>query len=129
MASKQQDVEAFLNDSGHARLAEVRTLRAALLEGIPGLTERIKWNAPSLGPEGTDRITFRLQPGDRVEVVLHRGTSVRSTDGFTFDDPDGLIAWAAPDRGVVVVRDAPDLATRLPLIVRTCRRWVETTRD
>lgn len=129
MAAKQVDVEGFLAGSAHGRISEVRALRAALLAGIPGLTERIKWNAPSLGPDGTDRITFRLQPGDRVELVLHRGTSVRTMDGFTFDDVDGLIAWAAPDRGVIVVRDATDLAARTPAIVATCRRWIDATRD
>jgi len=129
VAAKQDDVEGFLAASAHGRLDEVRRLRAALLDGIPGLTERIKWNAPSLGPDGTDRITFRLQPGDRVELVLHRGTSVRTMDGFTFDDVAGVIAWAAPDRGVIVVRDAADLAARTPAIVDTCRRWVDATRD
>lgn len=129
MAAQQDDVDGYFAASTHGRLDEVRALRAALLSGVPGLTERIKWKAPSLGPDGTDRITFRLQPGDRVELVLHRGTSVRSMDGFTFDDADGLIAWAAPDRGVIVVRDAADLEERLPRIVDTCRRWVEATRD
>jgi hypothetical protein len=129
MAAKPQDVEAFLAASTHARLAEVRDVRAALLAAMPELTERVKWNAPSLGPDGTDRITFRLQPGDRVELVLHRGTASRPDDGFAFDDPDGVIAWAAPDRGVIVVRDADDLAERRTLIVATCRRWVEATRD
>lgn len=129
MAARQHDVEAYLTASTHPRLAEVRALRAALLEAMPDLTERVKWNAPSLGPDGTDRLTFRLQPGDRVELVLHRGTANRPEDGFTFDDPDGLVAWAAPDRGVISVRDAADLDDRLTLIVATCRRWVDATRD
>lgn len=129
MAAKTTDVAAYLASSTHGRLDEVVALRQALLDGIPGLTERIKWNAPSLGPDGTDRLTFRLQPGDRVELVLHRGTSVRDTAGFAFHDPDGLVAWSTPDRGVIVVRDARDLAERTPSIVATCRRWVEATRD
>ncbi len=129
MAATTSDVGTFLATSAHSRLDEVRALRQALLDGIPGLTERIKWNAPSLGPDGTDRLTFRLQPGDRVELVLHRGAAVRGADGFAFDDPDGLIAWSTPDRGVIVVRDAVDLAERTTSIVATCRRWVEATRD
>jgi len=128
MAGERQDVEAFLAASTHSRLAEVRDLRAALLAAMPELTERVKWNAPSLGPDGADRLTFRLQPGDRVELVLHRGTAPRPDDGFAFDDPDGLIVWAAADRGVIAVRDAADLAERRALIVATCRRWVESTR-
>ncbi len=55
--------------------------------------------------------------------------SVRGTDGFVFDDPDGLIVWATPDRGVIAVRDSADLAARTPAVVATCRRWVDATRD
>jgi len=129
MPQRPDEVETFLAESSHARIAEVRALRDALLLAMPGLTERIKWNAPSLGPAGTDRITFRLQPGDRVELVLHRGAAPRAADGFSFEDPDGLIAWAAPDRGVIVVRDAADLQARSAAIVETCRRWVAATTD
>ena len=129
MPQRPDEVETFLAESTHARIVEVRALRDALLGAMPELTERIKWNAPSLGPAGTDRITFRLQPGDRVELVLHRGSAPRAADGFVFDDPDGLIAWAAPDRGVIVVRDTADLQARSAAIVETCRRWVAATTD
>lgn len=129
MPRRPDEVETFLAESPHPRIAEVRALRDALLGAMPALTERIKWNAPSLGPAGTDRITFRLQPGDRVELVLHRGAAARAADGFAFDDPDGLITWAAPDRGVIVVRDAADLQARSASIVETCRRWVAATSD
>lgn len=129
MPARADEVETFLAESAHARIGEVRALRDALLDALPGVTERIKWNAPSLGPAGTDRITFRLQPGDRVELVLHRGSAPRAADGFAFDDPDGLITWAAPDRGVIVVRDAADMQARAASIVDVCRRWVAATSD
>ena len=72
-----------------------------ILEASPELVEHIKWNAPSYQIDGDDRITMRLKPGDRVELVLHRGAPKR-TDAFEFVDPVGLVEWKTNDRGVVV---------------------------
>jgi hypothetical protein len=32
-----------------------------------------KWNAPSFRHAGEDRVTFRLQPGDKLQLIFHRG--------------------------------------------------------
>ena len=76
MARAPETVEAYLDALVHARADDVRTVRAALLT-LDGVTERVKWNAPSCCIDGDDRITFRLQPGDRVELVFHRGARTR----------------------------------------------------
>jgi hypothetical protein len=126
MAAKSPSVEAFLADLEHQRKPEVEALRQAILSGVPGLTERIKWNAPSFGPGDDDRITMRLQPGDRLQLVLHRGAKARPVDGFTFSDPAALIAWAAADRGVVTI--APGELDQLrAALVDLLRRWVAAT--
>jgi hypothetical protein len=129
MARAPQTVEAFLDGLEHARLDDVREVRAALI-ALDGVTERVKWNAPSLCIDGDDRITFRLQPGDRVEIVLHRGSRTRDDAAtFTFDDPSGLIAWSTPDRGVIAfAADAP-VATLLPQVLEVARAWLTATRD
>lgn len=80
----------------------------------------MKWNAPSYA----DRVTMRLHPGPRVELVLHRGAKPRELAGFTFDDPGGRVAWAAPDRGVVVLTGPADLDDGLTDLVR---RWLAAT--
>lgn len=122
-------VDEYLGALRHPRIAEIHRLREAILGADPDLVETIKWNAPSFGYPGTDRVTLRLQPGDRLEVVFHRGTATRD-DGFAFDeDPTGLIAWAAADRGVVVINDAPMLDATLPDIVALVRAWLLATRD
>jgi hypothetical protein len=47
-----------------------------------------------------DRITFRLQPGDRVQLVFHRGTRKRDdATTFSFQDGTGLMEWVAPRPG------------------------------
>jgi hypothetical protein len=119
-------VDAFMQQLQHGRKAEVEALRALIGAAVPGLSERIKWNAPSYGPGSDDRITMRLQPGDRVQIVLHRGAKPKTLAGFSFDDPAGLVEWATPDRGVVTIAPgqldavAEDLAELL-------RQWIAAT--
>jgi hypothetical protein len=55
-------VRSFLEDLKHARKDEVLAVRDVVLSADPGITERIKWKAPSFCIDGDDRITFRLQP-------------------------------------------------------------------
>ncbi len=124
----KQSVEQYMAGLVHARHDEVETLRVALRAAAPDLVETIKWNAPSYGPAGTDRITMRLQPGDRVELVFHRGAAKRD-DAFHFEDPTGLLTWAAPDRGVLAVTDRAMLDARLADIVALAGAWLAATRD
>ena len=83
----------------------------AIEGGHPGLerriTEHVKWNAPSFCYAGEDRVTFRLYPEDRAQLVFHRGSRVKDdADAFAFDDDTGLLRWVANDRAVVALRDA-----------------------
>jgi len=121
-------VDEYMAALRHPRIEEIQRLRSAFLGADVGLVETIKWNAPSFGCPGTDRVTLRLQPGDRLEIVFHRGTAKRD-DAFTFEDPTGLIRWAAPDRGVVVVTNETMLDARLPDIVALMGAWLAATRD
>ena len=94
-------VDEYMSGLEHSRKDEIEELRRVILEASPELVEHIKWNAPSYQIDGDDRITMRLKPGDRVELVLHRGAPKR-TDAFEFVDPVGLVEWKTNDRGVVV---------------------------
>ena len=120
-------VDAYLDELQHARKAEVAALRLVILSAVPDLVERIKWNAPSFGLGDDDRITMRLHPGDRLQLILHRGAKAGADDFFRFEDPDRLIAWAAPDRGVVTFKDADDLASKSAALSEALRRWVACT--
>ena len=85
----------------------VEQLRAAMLDSNDDITEHVKWNAPSFRYAGEDRVTFRLFPEDRVQLVFHRGSKVKDDAGnFAFDDETRLLRWVAADRAVVALRDA-----------------------
>jgi len=118
-------VATYLDALEHPHEAAVRRLRGALLASVPGLTEHVKWNAPSFVHDGRDRITFRLRPGDRLQLVFHRGAAVRTdVDTFTFADPTGLMAWQAPDRAVVTFADLAAVEEHLADVLALARRWV-----
>jgi hypothetical protein len=121
-------VATFMLELTHDRKPEVEQLRTAILALPLGLTEHIKWNAPSFCIDGDDRITFRLQPGDRVELIFHRGPKKRSdTATFTFKDPSGLMKLLAPDRGVVVLANATATAHHTPEILHLVEAWITAT--
>ena len=121
------DVAEYLAGLQHSRTADIERIRTAILGADAGIWETIKWNAPNFIFAGEDRVTFRLQPGDRVDLVLHRGARTRAdTDSFAFDDPSGLIQWATPDRGVIVIPEGADLDALLEKIVPVIRAWVRS---
>ena len=125
MAGRAISVSAFLAELQHPFKPGVEQLRAAILASNNQITEHVKWNAPSFCYDGVDRATFRLQPGDRCQLILHRGAKVRAdTADFRFEDPSGLLEWRAPDRAIVTVRDPADVDARQAAVVDLVNRWV-----
>lgn len=120
-------VNSYLDQLDHRHADAVVVLRQLVLDAVPGIHERIKWNAPSFGPGDDDRVTMRLQPGDRLELVLHRGVAVKDASGFSFDDPAGLVVWRSRDRGVVTLAGLSDLESRRDALSDLVRRWVAAT--
>ena len=43
--------------------------------------------------------------------------------GFTFDDDTGLIAWPAPDRGVITLASGTEYAEHADAITGLVARW------
>ena len=68
-----------------------------------------------------------LHPGDGPQLILHRGAKSAADDLFRFEEPDQLITWAAPDRGVVTFKDADDLSAKSAALPDILRRWVACT--
>jgi len=105
----------------------VEQLRTAILDSNDQITEHIKWNAPSFRYAGEDRVTFRLYPEDRAQLVFHRGSKVKSDAGdFAFDDDTGLLRWVADDRAVVALRDVKEAEAKQRALVDIVNRWVLT---
>lgn len=119
-------VERWLDAQPPEVRAGIAGLRAAVQAADQGLTETIKWNAPSFAHNGADRVTLGVDPKGGFRMVLHRGAKV-SADSFRFDDPGGLARWPATDRGVVQYRDAHDVAAKSAATTDLVRRWILAT--
>ena len=118
-------VDQHLAELQHPRADDVRALRTAVLALDPGITEQVKWNAPSFVVDGVDRVTFRLAPRDLFQVVLHRGTAKRDDAAtFVFHDPTGLVRWAAPDRGVLDLTAPGAYAEHRDAVLGLIGRWI-----
>jgi hypothetical protein len=107
--------------------ATVDLLRSIVAGSHQGLSESIKWNAPSFALGDEDRITLGLERKGGVRLVLHRGAKQKASADFRFSDPDKLARWPAPDRGVIVFKDAEDVARRRDQLGALCARWLAAT--
>lgn len=123
-ASGTDNVDSFI--ARHALSKELTLVRAVILGAGKGVTEHIKWNAPSFCIGGDDRITVRLNKG-ALSLIFHRGAKVKSTKGFAFEDSSGLFEWAAPDRAVITFADAKDVAAKKAALARVAKEWLKAT--
>lgn len=97
----------------------------AILQAEPDLTEQIKWNAPSFGRDGVDRITFNLRPTDRVQLIFHRGSkAVHDLVPFRFHDSNGLLEKITEERGQVVFRDVSAFQAEKESLLALVHDWI-----
>jgi len=122
-------VDDFMRSLKHDRKDEVQIVRELVLTADPRLSEQIKWNAPSFGIDGDDRMTFRLQPGDRVQLIFDRGVKKRDAETFVFEDELGLLDWVAKDRAVVTFADSDHVAREASNFQDLVKRWIRAISD
>jgi hypothetical protein len=127
MAKSVVSVDDFLSNLQHPQKAAILQLRKAILAADSGITERIKWNAPSFCYGGDDRVTFRFPPKGGLQLIFHRGAKTKDTTGFSFDDPSGLMEWAALDRAVVTLSTDSEIASKTAKVVDLVRAWCKAT--
>ena len=118
-------VDSFLESVNHPLLPVIQSLRLAVLDADDGITERIKWMAPSFCFDAVDRVTFNLRPLHQVQLIFHRGAKA-NRDVFHFDTAKwgSLLEMIGEDRGQVVFPNAEAATARQEEFVRLVREWV-----
>lgn len=125
MHNQVEEVDQYMKALDHPLKEGVQQLRIAILRSNEQITEHVKWKAPSFCYGGEDRVTFRLHPGDRIQLIFHRGARTRTdSDEFQFDDSTGLLKWRTGDRAVVTLDDMADVGARQDELVDLVNRWV-----
>ena len=125
MAKKQpvHVVDGFLAALDHPHKDVILAGRSIILN-TPGVTEGIKWNAPSF--RATEWFaTFHLRAKTGVMVILHLGAKVKEGDGISVEDPEELLTWLGKDRASVTFTDVVDVQTKRSAFSDLSRRWVD----
>jgi hypothetical protein len=124
--SAPENVETFLAGLEHPFKPELLVLRQIILSADPGITEGIKWNAPSFRTSEYFA-TLHLRAKDGVQVILHLGAKKRDnaiSDG-AIADPESLLEWLASDRALAKFRDLKELDAKRSAFAEVIRQWIK----
>ncbi|ASS76019.1 hypothetical protein CIG75_14300 [Tumebacillus algifaecis] len=124
-----QQVVEFLKQLEHPLKAEIEEVRSIVLQAKEGITEQIKWNAPSFCFQNEDRVTFNLQGKGFFRLVFHCGAKkkAQATAGRLFQDSTGLLEWVADDRAIIKFTDRNDVEAKKDRLAEVVVRWLEVT--
>lgn len=129
MSERADVVNRYMQELDHPLKAEIERVRSIILDSCDGITEHIKWNAPSFCYGGDDRVTLKLYPPTAVQLIFHRGANAKDNSNFTFDDDTGLLKWPARDRAVLTLRSMADIEAHGDTLRQLVNRWLEATLD
>lgn len=116
-----KEVDAMLVSLSHPLVGDLRELRSVFLAADPRILEGIKWNSVSFFYLDWFA-SFHLRSTDNLQVILHTGAKAKENEGFTIDDPSGLLKWLAKDRALMTVADVDGQKYAVTAIVR---QWIE----
>ncbi|MES2765798.1 MAG: DUF1801 domain-containing protein [Bacteroidota bacterium] len=116
-------VAGFLKTLDYPLKNVVEAVRAIILSANPGITEHIKWNAPSFCFGGEDRITMNLRSEEFLQLIFHRGAKVKN-DAMEFEDTMDLLVWLSHDRATVKFADMDEVAFKKDTLAEITNRWV-----
>jgi hypothetical protein len=109
MAKKKETVDDYMAKLEHPRKAEVQAVREMILGVHPGITEQIKWNAPSFSYK--DYIaTFNLHDPELARLIFHH-PAIASI-------PNAILEGDYPDRRIVYFASMDDVNAKKAALVQ-----------
>jgi len=89
---------------------------------IPGVTEGIKWNAPSFKTEDWF-LTANVHAKESLRMILHAGAKAKGKM-VEVADPKGILKRLGTDRAMVEIADAADWKAKKAAFKDVLREWV-----
>lgn len=115
LVNETEKVDAWMAALEHPLKAEMQAVRDAILAAHPGITERIKWAAPSFGYK-TDMATFNHRTDKHVHLVMH--------NGVVMNDTSGHLEGAYPDRRMMYFKNMDEVDAKKEALQAAVRNWV-----
>lgn len=108
-------VDAYMRALEHPLKPEMEAVRAIILSAHPGITEGIKWNAPSFYYKG-DMVVFNPRAQEYVHLVF--------PNGIVIGDESGLLEGDYIDRRMAYFRSMDEVNAKKAALESAIRGWV-----
>ena len=119
------EVTALVKSVKHPMEAGINDLRNFILTANNRLTENIKWNGPNYVFKGQDRITMRVQMPKLVQLIFHRGATVREDlQDKLISDESGLLEWKSNDRAVITFKSPEEIESGKEALKKIINEWL-----
>jgi hypothetical protein len=123
-----EDVTRFLDGLNHPFRNEIDLLRQLILETGIGLSESIKWNGPNYAVNNQDRITMKIQPPVKIQLIFHRGAKAQEQPtNKLIADHSGLLTWKENDRAVATFYSAAEIESHRAALAQIVTDWIWAT--
>lgn len=135
MAKKEKisgtnQVNQFLQNNEHTLKEGIHLIRKIILESNNNLTEHIKWNAPSFCFKDEDKITFKLNSKDNIQIIFHRGAKVKEVPKDKFiNESTGILKWATNDRAVATFVSLEQINENKDSLIKIINEWIEASKN
>jgi hypothetical protein len=123
------EVNSFLDGQKHPLRKEIETLRKLILSSNQNLEENIKWNGPNYCLDGEDRITMKVQPPKKIQLIFHRGAKVKEQPKEKLVKEDfGLLDWKGNDRAVATFTSIKEIENAKKHLSTIITEWLNATK-
>lgn len=125
MSAKDAAVSALIAALDHPLKQDVAAARLAILGSAPGISEGVKWNAPSFAAKGDYFATIHLRSQDTLQIVFHAGAKAKGKKlKGKLPDPEGLLRWLADDRAIASFGAGAVFRDHRPALAALASAWI-----
>lgn len=118
-------VTQFLDDLGHPLRTEIEALRSIILSADGRLNENIKWNGPNYSMDGEDRITMKILPPAKIQLIFHRGAKVKEQPkNRLIDDASDFLLWKGNDRAIATYTSLKSIESNKNALTKAVQDWI-----
>ena len=125
MSKQDAAVTALIAALDHPLKKEIAAARLALLAAEEGVSEGVKWNAPSFAAKGDYFATIHLRAADELKLIFHAGAKAKGKKlKGKVADPAGLLTWLAEDRAMASLGVGAAFRANAPALAALARAWI-----
>ena len=125
MSANDAAVTALIAALDHPLKKEIAAARLAILGAAPGISDGVKWNAPSFAAKGDYFATIHLRTQDTLQIVFHAGAKAKGKKlKGKVPHPDGLLRWLADDRAIATLGAGAVFRANRPALAALAKAWI-----